>query len=83
MQMTAYSLVFFALLAIIPAGVVLLVAWVRIEATRGDNADAKHKVDLVVKDYNTILAEYATLSQKIVDAETACHCVRVKLFNVE
>lgn len=83
MQMTAYSLVFFALLAIIPAGVVLLVAWVRIEATRGDNADAKHKVDLVVKDYNTILAEYATLSQKIVDAETACHCVRVKLVNVE
>lgn len=83
MQLTAYQVVFFVLLAIIPAGVVLLVSWLRIEAIRGDNADAKHKVDLVVKDYNTFLSEYAHLCEKITNAETACHGVQLKLVNVE
>ena len=83
MQMTAYSLVFYAMLAILPAGIVLLVTWLRIEAIRGDNIDAKHKVDIVSNNYNQILGEYAHQSQKIIDAETACHGVQTKIINLE
>lgn len=83
MEMTTSAYLLFGLLSIIPALIVLVVCFLRIEAIKGDVAEACHKVTLITKDHDHILSEYASLNTKIIDAATESHATTTRMISLE
>lgn len=90
MHVTAYELVFFGLLAIIPALIVAVVTMLRIESLRVSNVTMKHEVDTAKADVQALRATVTDLAaqqqkdfKKVADLDADIHNTRCKTLNLE
>ena len=90
MHVTAYELVFFGLLAIIPALIVAVVTMLRIESLRVSNVTMKHEVDTAKADVQVLRATVTDLAaqqqkdfKKVADLDADIHNTRCKTLNLE
>jgi hypothetical protein len=90
MHISAYELVFFGLLAVIPALVVSVVTMLRIETLRVSNVTMKHEVDTAKADVQALRTTVTDLGaqqqkdfKKVADLDADIHNTRCKTINLE
>jgi chromosome segregation ATPase len=90
MQLTAYSLVFFGLLAVIPALVVAVIVTLRIESVRVTIVTINHGLTNLRADFErskndsiSLLGEFDKIQRKLADLDADLHGQRLKCVNLE
>lgn len=83
MHIPPYLLVLLPILSIFL--MIMLPVWLflRMEAMRGDITNAVHQVNLMSKDYNTMLAEAATLKTTIADVSGKLQGAEIRAISTE
>lgn len=83
MSVAWYWLVIFGFASILPALIVGVVLFLRLEAIRGDANTAEHRIALQTKDYQAIINQHQALLEKIAAVEVNSHAVIQRATNLE
>lgn len=83
MSVAWYWLVIFGFASVLPALIVGVVLFLRLEAIRGDANTAEHRIALQTKDYQAIINQHQSLLDKIAVVEVNSHAVLQRATNLE